>query len=161
MSIPSYLSGEVRQLKKRREEMRAILETSLSASQARGETSANPQQKALMQDFRKLEANIKRAESELARAGDPGGQIFGQRGQPGNRKPNTAGQLSPLGFPEEELRRMQAAAMRHESCRIETRAFSTADALLPASLFPQVIAAQHEAPHPGPSAGYRHRHPQH
>lgn len=58
---------------------------------------------------------------------------------------HTAGQLAPLQFPDEELRRTQTAAQRGENCRIETRnSFSTADSLLPAELFPYPIAAQHE-----------------
>lgn len=65
----------------------------------------------------------------------------------------SAGALLPLHFGEVELRRMREAALRNESCRIESRRptrdeleqrFSTADPLLPAELFPFPVEAQHE-----------------
>jgi HK97 family phage major capsid protein len=63
------------------------------------------------------------------------------------RTVSTAGQLCPLNFDEQELRRLQSAALRGENARIETRnpGFSSADPLLPAELFPYPVAAQHES----------------
>lgn len=58
--------------------------------------------------------------------------------------PNTAGALAPLEFEHSEIRRLQGAAQRGDPCRLENRAFSTADSLIPAQLFPQVIAHIHE-----------------
>lgn len=60
------------------------------------------------------------------------------------RPVNTAGRLAPLHFPDEEMRRLQNAVQRGEPCRIEHRDFSTADDLLPSSLFPTPIEFQHE-----------------
>lgn len=50
-----------------------------------------------------------------------------------------------MNFDVEELRRLQVAAQRGEHARIEARDFSTADPLLPATLQPVVVAAQHES----------------
>jgi HK97 family phage major capsid protein len=60
------------------------------------------------------------------------------------RAMSTAGRLAPLEFGDEEMRRLQVAAQRGETCRIEHRDFSTADSLLPAQLFPFPIEGQHE-----------------
>lgn len=71
-----------------------------------------------------------------------------QLGLPRGARPiNTAGQLAPLAFSDQQLQRMQDAAQRGESCRIKTekRDFSTADPLLPASLFPYPVEAIHES----------------
>ncbi len=150
MSIPSALLGEVQQLKARRAELRSVLENSLEHAKRSGAVHLDARQKAMIQEVRQLESRVKNAESELARAGDASAQIFGNRapgqsGLPrGVRPVNTAGQLAPLNFGEDELRRMQQAATRGESCRIESRDFSTADPLLPATRFPYPIAAQHE-----------------
>ena len=77
-------------------------------------------------------------------AADPAAQPGLPRGP---RPINTAGQLAPLQFRADHLQRMQAAAQRGESCRIEAerRDFSTADPLLPSSLFPFPIEAVHES----------------
>jgi HK97 family phage major capsid protein len=63
------------------------------------------------------------------------------------RPTSTAGQLCPLHFSNEQLRKLQTAAQRNETCRLETRnpGFSTADPLLPAELFPYPVAAIHES----------------
>jgi hypothetical protein len=78
---------------------------------------------------------------------------------------NTAGQLAPLHFGDEELRKLQGAAMRNEPCRVEARSpmmgmeqrdpgFSTADSLLPPSLFPFPIEWIHESRLLDKLAGY-------
>ena len=56
----------------------------------------------------------------------------------------TAGQLSPLDPPPEELRCMYGAACRGESAAYERR-FSSADSLLPPELFSYVTAQIHES----------------
>ncbi len=87
-----------------------------------------------------------RAAAEMKRATVPdfGQQSRAGAGHAGDRATTPGGRLSPLNFPDEELRRLQTAAIRGESARIEARDFSTADPLLPASLQPVVVAAQHE-----------------
>jgi hypothetical protein len=73
------------------------------------------------------------------------GDLARLSGDQGQRGAGTAGMLAPLAFGHDELRRLQGAAQRGETCRIETRDFSTADPLLPSSLYPYPIAAQHES----------------
>lgn len=81
------------------------------------------------------------AESEAARMGNlPAGLERLSRGRP----LNSAGRLAPLGFPDERMRELQAAAQRGESLRLESRDFSSAVSLLPSQLFPQVVGWQHE-----------------
>lgn len=89
-----------------------------------------------------LGERIAEEQSELDRMGHlPGGLERLTRGRP----LSSAGRLAPLGFSDEEMRRLQAAAQRGESCRLESRDFSSADGLLPAQLFPQVVGWQHES----------------
>jgi HK97 family phage major capsid protein len=59
--------------------------------------------------------------------------------------PATAGQLAPLGFGHDEMRRLQGASLRGDPCRLESRAFSTADSLLPATLWPFPVEHIHES----------------
>jgi HK97 family phage major capsid protein len=147
MSVSAALTGEVRMLKERKADLARVLEAHLALAQRDGRQEMRANEKAMMGEVRQIETRIERAEAELTRAGDASSQIFGAAGQPGSgRAVSTAGQLAPLNFPEAEMRRMQTAATRGETCRIESehRDFSTADPLLPASLFPYPIAAQHE-----------------
>lgn len=99
--------------------------------------------RAMFADLQGLEQRAEFERSELARVGSlppalqrrvNGGRVRG--GQ-------TAGQLSPLDPPPEELRRLYSAACRGESAAYERR-FSSADSLLPPQLFPQVTAQIHE-----------------
>jgi HK97 family phage major capsid protein len=86
-----------------------------------------------------LDSRIAHIRSEVERIGRPP-DVSGQ-----SHTVNTAGQLSPLAFPEAELRRMHAAVQRGEPCSISVeQRFSTADSLLPPQLYPYPIEWQHE-----------------
>ncbi|WP_156763085.1 phage major capsid protein [Mycobacterium sp. E787] len=144
MSVSSALTGELALLRERRDRLQRMLDESLSRAQRSGRDDLDPRERSMLSEFRQLQGRVKRAESELARAGDPhvGGATRGR-----GTAINTAGQLAPLAFSDQELRRLQAAAMRGEHCRIETRSpgFSTADPLLPATRFPFPVEAIHES----------------
>jgi HK97 family phage major capsid protein len=56
---------------------------------------------------------------------------------------NTA-MRAPLHFPEQELRRAYEAIKRGETARVESRAFNSADSLIPAQLWQQPIGLVHE-----------------
>jgi HK97 family phage major capsid protein len=140
MSVPNALTGEVKQLRARRDELKALLEQSLESAEQRGQKTLDPRQRAALDEFKQLDRRVEHAENELRRAGDP---QFGQRGRAVTTT-TTAGQLAPLRFPDAELRRAQAAAQAGTTARIESRDFSTADPLLPAQLYPYPIAAEHE-----------------
>ena len=76
--------------------------------------------------------------------------------------PGTAGQLAPLEFGDEEMRRLQAAAQRGETVPASSTATSPRPTpLLPSQLFPFPIERQHESPHPGPAARLRDGHREH
>jgi HK97 family phage major capsid protein len=95
--------------------------------------------KHMLADMRAMGDKIVEYRSEVERAGlDNIPKIFGKA-----RGVNTAGQISPLHVPVEELRRLQSAAQRGEQAVYEKR-FTTADALLPPQLFPYPTAAIHE-----------------
>ena len=89
-------------------------------------------------DIKGLATRIRETRSEVQRMGSHPFMSDGDLGI------NTAGRLAPLEFGDEEMRRLQAAAQRGESCRIEHRDYSTADSLLPAQLFPFPVERQHE-----------------
>lgn len=136
-----------------------MLHGRLSEAKSAGRQNLNAAEKAMLGEKKKLDARIKKAEAELQRSDtsslDPIRERVAQRNgaaaQPGPprgaRSINTAGRLAPLAFSDQQLQRMAEAAKRGESCRIETekRDFSTADPLLPASLFPYPVEAIHEA----------------
>jgi HK97 family phage major capsid protein len=88
-------------------------------------------------DLRELAENINDTRSELERQGS-----YSLKDASGHA--NSAGRLAPLAFPDDELRRLQGAAQRGDNCRVDARAFSTAESLLPAQLFPSVVGQQHE-----------------
>ena len=76
--------------------------------------------------------------SELERVGTVPSVL--QRAQ---RTMNSAGRLSPMHCPTEELRRLHTAAQRGEQAAYERR-FTSADPLLPPELFPYPTAAIHD-----------------
>ncbi|BBY36509.1 nucleoid-structuring protein H-NS [Mycobacterium mantenii] len=154
-------------LKERRSEVVRMLATRLEEARSVGRQNINQAEAAMLREKKKLDARIKRAESELKRSDtsslNPIREKVSQRngtastrsvdasaqpGLPRGARPiNTAGRLAPLGFSDQQLQRMQAAAQRGENCRIETekRDFSTADPLLPATRFPYPVEQIHEA----------------
>jgi HK97 family phage major capsid protein len=146
MAVSELLTGQLRMLRERQLELRGMCEQALASAKRSGRDTMNARETAMLGELRQINARVKHAESELARAGDPAKQIFGEGRQPGQGPAiNSAGRLAPMGVGVEELRKLQSAALRGESCRIESRAFSTADPLLPAQLWSVPIAAVHEA----------------
>jgi hypothetical protein len=98
-----------------------------------------------IRELQEEEARAKRIEASARALSDKASKRSATRHVGYGTSTQTAGQIAPLVFAEAELRRMQGAALRGENCRIETRnSFSTADSLLPATLFPIPVAAQHE-----------------
>ena len=159
MSVHSALASEVRLLQQRRDSVRRMIDDTLDYEQrsGRGDLPLNVKQRAMISELAELEQRVQRAEGELQRSGtQPGGTLHdlserirrnaGQPGRGGHRRTNRRS-MAPLNFGEKQLRRMMQAAQNGESCRIasEKREFSTADPLLPASLFPQPVATIHES----------------
>jgi hypothetical protein len=141
MPVSSAAAGELDMLRRHREELRVELNQSLLNGRRDGRQKQNEREKRMLAELRQLNTRVQHTEAELKRSGVPS---FGQPGRHGAAV-STAGQLAPLAFADEELRRLQVAAMRGETCRIEMRDFSTADPLLPATRFPYPIAAIHES----------------
>lgn len=87
-------------------------------------------------DIRGISEHIKETRENIDRMGShPLGKLRGSI--------NSAGRLSPLHCPTEELRRLHTAAQRGQQAAYERR-FTSADSLLPPDLYPFPIAAQHE-----------------
>ncbi|ORB47781.1 hypothetical protein BST42_27045 [Mycolicibacterium rhodesiae] len=136
--------GQLSMLRDRRIELRDLLDQHLERAKRDGRENMLPREKAILGELRQLDQRIKEQEAEVERAGSI--PQFGQPGRAGaGRSLTTAGQLSPLAFPDQELRRLQVAAQRGEGARIESRDFSTADPLLPSQLFPYPVSAIHES----------------
>jgi HK97 family phage major capsid protein len=145
----------VQQLETRRQTLQHQAETILARAKADGRDTLTREEDAEVQqhiaDLRSLNERIADEQAELQR-----GQLPAHLAHLGTSRsaaphtsgrygvPNTAGQLAPLGFDPEQMRRLQTAAQRQEPCRLESRGFSTADSLLPAELFPYPVAAIHE-----------------
>ena len=136
------------ELASRRQELRGLLTSSLERAAESGRTEANAREIAMQAEMKKLDgaqrqldARVRHAEQECQRAGNPQFGMSRRERSMGT----TAGQLAPLQFGDEQLRRLQTAAQRGESARVETRDFSSSEALLPAGLFPGIVGAQHES----------------
>jgi HK97 family phage major capsid protein len=99
--------------------------------------------RAMQADLQQLDDSITEYRVDLQRSQLPP-QYASLGGSSGGRHVGTAGRLAPLGFADDEMRKLQAAAQRGETCRIESRAFSTAESLLPAGLFPTPVEGLHE-----------------
>jgi HK97 family phage major capsid protein len=145
----------VQQLEARRDTARhAAEQICLTAKNAGRETLSEFEQRSFddhLATVRALTARIADEESEIARAQLPAhlahlgtGRYSTPHSSGRASAPNTAGALAPLEFEHDEIRRLQGAAQRGENCRIENRAFSTADSLLPAQLFPYPVEHIHE-----------------
>jgi HK97 family phage major capsid protein len=140
----------VARIENRAEQLRGQIESYLLECRANTGDELDPTQsakyRAMTKDLRGLERRVAHEKSELARVGQyptPGLQAIAERGS-SSRAVSSAGRLAPLHFETEQIRRMQTAAQRQEPCRLESRAFSTADSLLPAQLWPWPIPAAHE-----------------
>jgi HK97 family phage major capsid protein len=129
-------------LKARRREEHAAAEAILVRCKNLGRERLNGDEDVALRahtaTMRVLDVSISDTEAELARAGSHGLK------RTGGGSVNSAGRLAPLAFPDEELRRLQGAAQRGDNCRLDARAFSTAESLLPAQLFGSVVGQQHE-----------------
>jgi HK97 family phage major capsid protein len=135
------ISGLRDQLTRQRDQLRADCESSLADAQRSGRGELNATERAMLNDLRGLDRRVADLSSELDRAGYSTGIAARLTRQLG-----TASRLAPLGFDTEQLRRLQTAAQRGESARLESRAgFSTAESLLPAELWPYPIGQIHEA----------------
>jgi HK97 family phage major capsid protein len=142
----------VQQLETRRDAVRDQAETILNRAKAEGRETLTPAEDRViadhLADMHGLNEHIATATDDLERGRIP--QLGTGRHNPpatGSARasaPHSAGQLAPLSFPHEEIRRLQGAAQRGENCRLENRAFSTADSLIPAQLFPYVVEHIHE-----------------
>ena len=141
------MPGEVSQsflskLERRREEVRASAEQLLMRAKGDGRQRLNDDEeieyRGLSSTIKDLSDRIAETRSEIQRCGSYplGGSTA--------RTVGSAGRLAPLEFSDEQLQRMQAAAQRGETCRLEHRDFSTADSLLPSQLFPFPVERQHE-----------------
>jgi Phage capsid family len=87
-------------------------------------------------------------ESENLARGQTPDYLSAKLGGGGRRGVSTAGQLAPVSFSDEQLRRAHAKLSAGESAVLdsrESRAFSSADTLLPAQLFPIPTFPVHEA----------------
>jgi HK97 family phage major capsid protein len=99
---------------------------------------------AIRSDADDLETRIAEVSEDVARVGSlPEALQRRANGRP-VRGGRTAGQISPLDPPQEELRRLFDAAQHGQSAAYERR-FTSADSLLPPELFPQVTAQIHPA----------------
>jgi HK97 family phage major capsid protein len=153
------------QLETRRQTCQQQAEAILARARADGRDTLTPEEDAQVgqhiADLRTLSARIVDEREELERGqlpthlahlgaahrtnfGSDRTSLVPRFGSGRASAPNTAGQLAPLNFPVEEVRRLQTAAQRGENCRLEQRAFSTADSLLPAQLWPYPIEHVHE-----------------
>ena len=132
------ISGLLEQLTRQRDNLRSGLEADLSAARRSGRTTLTDLERRDLEDIRALNQRIEEAQAEAKRAGTS--PVSGKLG----RQVSTAGQLTPLTLPDEELRRLHGAAQREEHCRIDSRAFSTVEGFLPGQLYGQVIGQQHE-----------------
>ncbi|MBZ4620503.1 phage major capsid protein [Mycobacterium avium subsp. hominissuis] len=86
-----------------------------------------------------IDQRIQHQKDELVRAGKGNATVERiLRGGDGKQR------VGASIFPTETLKRMHQAVLSHSSYRIEGRDFSTADPLLPAQLWPNVVGPQHE-----------------
>jgi HK97 family phage major capsid protein len=154
----------VHDLEVRRQTCQQRAEAICARAKADGRAELTPEEDAEVGQhiatLRTLNERLQDEREDLRRMGDPatwpGAAGRDRAPQPGTGRfgaphtsrrygvPNTGGTLAPLHFDHDEMRRLQAAAQRGEPCRLESRAFSTADSLLPAQLWPYPVAAIHE-----------------
>jgi HK97 family phage major capsid protein len=144
------------QLETRRQTCQQRAEAILARAKADGRTTLTAEEDAEVAahiaDLHTLNERLEDEREDLRRMGDPStwpgaasrARVPALAGSGRYGVPQTAGQLAPLGFDHDEMRRLQTAAQRGDPCRLENRAFSTADSLIPASLFPYPVEHIHE-----------------
>jgi HK97 family phage major capsid protein len=98
--------------------------------------------RGMQQAIAEMTDHVELYRSELARVGELPEALRGLGGE--SRTVNSAGRLSPLDVPQEELRRLHTAVERGQSASYEKR-FTSADSLLPPELFPYPTAQIHES----------------
>jgi hypothetical protein len=146
--MPTPTPETLARLQARREEIRAAAETLCLETRRQGRERFEPEESrritAYTTELRDIDHDLAEMREDVQRGQIP--EKYAHLGVGGERRATKSGaMLAPLEFGRDEMRRMQAAAQRGDPCRIEMRApgLSTADALLPAHLFP--------AGHPGGS----------
>ena len=144
--MSSAVTGLYDELVRRRDQLQRTLEESLLEARSLGRESMNARERAMYDDLQQLNENVEYQRGEADRRAQIDATLAGLPGSRHGRAPGTAGRLAPLHFADEELRRLQTAAQRGETARIEQRSpgFSTADTLLPAELFPFPVEQVHE-----------------
>jgi HK97 family phage major capsid protein len=134
-------------LESRRDSIRHQAEALLRSAQAEGcqqlSEAEDAKFRSMTELIRQLDERIADGRDDLDRAGDPYQVIRGG----GLRTLNTAGRLSPLSFDPEELRSAYGRISRGETAVLEARApgFSSADSLIPPTLYPVPTFPRHEA----------------
>ena len=146
--MTSFLDG----LERRRADCYAQAEALLTRAQADGRTDLTPAETRELRGYREtlrgLDEHIADTRAELDRARIP--DRYANLGRPGGLSRRggtriTAGQLSPMGFSDEQLRRAHTRLSAGETAVLETRASNTAVGLLPAELYPIPTFPRHEA----------------
>ena len=147
MTLGPPSQDQLDRLERRRTEIKACAQSLLLERRAQGveelDVADATRFRAMAADIQSLDDTITEYRSDLQRSQIPP-QYANLGGGGGGRHVGTAGRLAPLGFPDEQMRELREHALRGEAARIEHRAFSTADSLLPAGLFPTPIEFQHE-----------------
>ena len=134
--------GFLSKLETRRDQVRHACEGIALEARAAGQDHLNEGQARRFaqakRDLEGLDEHIAEIREDLQRIGN-----LPKLGRE-NRAVGSAARLAPLAFGPDEMRRMQSAAQRGDPCRIELRAFSTADSLIPATLWPYPVEQVHE-----------------
>ncbi|MCG7595757.1 phage major capsid protein [Mycobacterium sp. PSTR-4-N] len=103
-------------------------------------------------DLAGLNEHIEDVQSDDARRGDDNPVLQRVRGEApatpldgaGPVNARRANMVAPLAFEQEQLEELHRAAMSRQSRRVEARAFSSVDTLLPNQLWPEVIGPVHD-----------------
>jgi HK97 family phage major capsid protein len=140
MATPSH--DFLSKLERKREGIRSWCEGMLLEARSQGREHLNQAEQFrfdhAIADLEALGEKIVEYRGEVARVGVI--PDFGRE----NRAVSSAGQLSPAWFSEEQMRAAHAKLARGENAQLESRAFSSADSLLPAQLFPIPTFPRHE-----------------
>jgi HK97 family phage major capsid protein len=140
------IAGDIERLERRRSDVRACAESLLLERRSAGITELSEGDavrfRSMQAELQQIDDRLESARADLERMGSLPESL--RRDESGRPLVSSAGRLAPLHVADEEMRRMQSAARRGESCRMPTRAFSTADSLLPSQLFPTPIEQQHD-----------------
>ncbi|CAM5737122.1 hypothetical protein MAUB1S_01793 [Mycolicibacterium aubagnense] len=138
----AQIKAQINQLEAERDELTTLIKSART----------NAQIEALWpryQEFNRKRAELEAESAKLAKADEfvakKMGGSFGDaagHGEPAYQTKKLGKDVCPLAFTEESLRQVHKAMENRQSIRV--KAFSTVDPLLPAQLFPSVIARVHE-----------------